>query len=63
MEKEIFIKIEEIKDILIKRIKTFEDFNSSKNIIINGFEEIERILKEIFNLKEENNLLLNIEPK
>ena len=63
MEKEIFIKIEEIKNILIKKIKTLEDFNSSKNLLINSFEEIEKILKEIFNIKEESNLPLNIEPK
>ena len=55
MENEIFIKLVEIKDILIKKIKTFEDYNSNKNTIINGIEEIEKILKELFNIKEENN--------
>ena len=62
MENEIFIKLAEIKDILIKKIKTFEDYNSNKNIIINGVEEIEKILKELFNIKEENNVQELNEP-
>ena len=62
MENEIFIKIAEIKDILIKKIKTFEDFNNSKNNIINGIQEIEKILKELFNIKEENNVQELNEP-
>ena len=62
MENEIFIKLAGIKDILIKKIKTFEDYNSNKNIIINGIEEIEKILKELFNIKEENNFQEINEP-
>ena len=62
MENEIFIKLAEIKDILIKKIKTFEDYNINKNIIINGVEEIEKILKELFNIKEENNVQELNEP-
>ena len=63
MEKEIFSEILEIKDILIKKIKTFEDYNNNKEIILNGIEKIENILKEIFNIKQDNNLSENIEPK
>ena len=64
MEKEIFIKIYEIKEILIKKIKTIEDYNNNKTIIINGIEDIGNKLKKLFDLKEEENKSAkNIEPK
>ena len=64
MEKEIFIKIYEIKEILIKKIKTIEDYNNNKTIILNGIEDIENKLKKLFDLKEEENKSAqNIEPK
>ena len=67
MEKEIFLKIEEMKDILLKKIKTIEDYTNQKDILVSGLELIEKILKEmavefedknkqnIINSEEENN--------
>ncbi len=64
MEKNIFAKISEIKEIILKRIKTFEDFNSNKNIVIGSIEEIEKMLKEIFHINiEENNTSSKNESK
>ena len=63
MEKEIFLEILKIKDILIKKIKTFEDYNTNKEIILNKIEKIEKILKDIFNIKQDINIEENIEPK
>jgi hypothetical protein len=60
MEKNIFLKILEIKDIIVKKIKTFDDYNNNKNIIIDSIEEIEKMLKEIFHMNiEENNYSSN----
>ena len=60
MEKTIFLKISEIKDIIAKKIKTFDDYNKNKNIIIDSIEEIEKMLKEIFHMNiEENNYSSN----
>ena len=63
MEKKIFLKISEIKDIFIKKIKTFEDYNTNKNIIISSIEEIEKMLKELFDINIQNNIPTNIESK
>ena len=63
MEKKIFLKISEIKDIFIKKIKTFEDYNTNKNIIISSIEEIEKMLKELFDINIQNNIPTNFEPK
>ena len=73
MESEIFLKLSEIKDIILKKIKSFEEYNNNKDIIINSIEEIEKILKEIFNKENkeinedkeinENNLKKEINEK
>ena len=61
MEKEIFLKLSEIKGILIEKIKTIEDYNNNKNILELKIEQIENMLKEIFgNL--ENSSHKKIEP-
>ena len=53
MENEILLKIEKIKDIFLNKIQNFDDYQSNKFIIKNGLEEIEKLIKELFNLKDE----------
>ena len=51
-EKEIFPKILEIKDIIQNKIKSFEDFELNKIIILSLIEQTETILNQIFNKEE-----------
>lgn len=51
MENEIISKMREIKDILLNKVKTFDDYNNNKDKIIVTIEEIEKMLFEIFKEK------------
>jgi len=51
MEYEIISKMREIKDILLNKVKTFDDYNINKDKIIVTIEEIEKMLFEIFKEK------------
>ena len=61
-EKEIFNKISEIKEILNEKIKTFEDYKLNKTTMISLLEQIEIIINQISNNKE-NEALNNEEQK
>ena len=61
-EKEIFNKISEIKEILNEKIKTFEDYKLNKTSLISLLEQIEIILNQLNNNKE-NETLNNEEQK
>ena len=61
-EKEIFNKISEIKEILNEKIKTFEDYKLNKTTMISLLEQIEVIINQISNNKE-NEALNNEEQK
>ena len=50
--KEIFPKMSEIKEIIIEKIKTFEDYNINKTNLLNLVEQIELILNQICNKNE-----------
>jgi len=52
-EKEIFPKLSELKEIINEKIKSFEDYKSSKITLISLIEQIESILNQIFPKKEE----------
>ena len=52
MENEILLKIEKIKDVFLNKIKNFDDYQFNKCIIKDGLEEIEKLLKELLNLKD-----------
>jgi len=57
MENEIISKMNEIKDILLNKIKTFDDYNINKDKIIVTIEEIEKMFFEIFKENEDKNYL------
>ena len=57
MENEIISKMREIKDILLNKIKTFDDYNINKDKVIVTIEEIEKMLFEIFKEKVDTNYL------
>ena len=57
MENEIISKMREIKDILLNKIKTFDDYNINKDKVIVTIEEIEKMLFEIFKEKVDRNYL------
>ena len=52
-EKEIFPKLFELKEIINEKIKSFEDYKSSKITLLSLIEQIESILNQIFPQKEE----------
>ena len=53
MENEILLKIEKIKDIFLNKIKSFDDYQYNKYIIKEGLEEIESLLIELLNLRDD----------
>ena len=55
-EKEIFNKISEIKEIINEKIKTFEDYNINKTTMISLLDQIEIILNQLSNNKENESL-------
>ena len=57
MKNEIISKMREIKDIILNKIKTFDDYNINKDIIIITIEEIEKMLFEVFKEKNIKNLI------
>lgn len=57
MENEIISKMKEIKDILLNKIKTFDDYNINKDKIIVTIEEIEKMFFEIFKENKDKNYL------
>ena len=61
-EKEIYNKISEIKEILNEKIKTFEDYKLNKTTMISLLEQIEIIINQISNNKE-NEAINNEEQK